>query len=74
MRKTPSSSSYYEFQVNVIDEAEGKVQLSMGSTVTSTIKSGRYVYDVLLTLQNTKKVITLEGTALVRSGISTGCF
>jgi hypothetical protein len=74
MRKTPSSSSYYEFQVDVIDETEGKVRLSMGSTITSTIKSGRYVYDVLLTLSNTKKVITLEGTALVRTGISTGCF
>lgn len=74
LRKTPSSSSYYEFQVSIVDVSVGKVQLSMASTITSTIKSGRYAYDILLTLPNTKKIITLEGNVLVRTGISTGCF
>jgi hypothetical protein len=46
----------------------------MASTITSTIKAGRYVYDLLLIRPNTTKTVAVEGTVLVRSGISTGCF
>ena len=42
-------------------------------TTTSTIKPGRYVYDLMLTRPNTEKVIALEGQVLVRAGVSTGC-
>lgn len=74
MRKTPESSSYVGFGVSFIDRPNGKIVISMDSTVTSTLKSGRYVYDLLLIRPNTTKVIGVEGTILVRGGISTGCF
>ena len=46
----------------------------MASTVTSTLKPGRYVYDLLLLDNAYKKSVVVEGTVLVRVGISTGCF
>lgn len=74
MRKTPESSSYVGFGVSFIDRENGKIKISMGSTITSTLKSGRYVYDLLLIRPNSSKTIAVEGTVLVRGGISTGCF
>ena len=74
MRKTPESSSHIGFGVSFTDRVNGEIRISMASTVTSTLKPGRYVYDLMLIRPNTQKLIALEGTVLVRSGISTGCF
>jgi len=74
LRKTPESSSYVGFGVSFVDRPNGEVRLSMASTVTSTLKPGRYVYDLMLIRPNTTKTIAVEGTVLVRAGISTGCF
>ena len=38
------------------------------------MKPGRHVYDIMLLRPNGTKTIAVEGTALVRPGISTGCF
>jgi hypothetical protein len=73
MRKTPESSNAYDFTVGITSAVEGKIRLSLGSTITSTIKPGRYVYDLMLTRPNTEKVIALEGQVLVRAGVTTGC-
>jgi len=74
MRKTPESSSYVGFGVSFTDRPNGKIVISMGSTLTSTLKPGRYVYDLMLVRPNTTKTIGVEGNVLVRGGISTGCF
>jgi hypothetical protein len=74
MRKSPETSSYVGFGVSFLDRANGKIQISMASTITSTIKPGRYVYDLLLIRPNGNRVIGVEGNVLVRAGISTGCF
>jgi hypothetical protein len=74
MRKTPESSSHTGFGVSFTDRVNGKIRISMASTVTSTLKPGRYVYDLLLLDDAYKKSVAVEGTVLVRSGISTGCF
>lgn len=74
MRKTPESSSYVGFGVSFVDRENGEIKISMASTVTSTLKPGRYVYDLMLIRPNTTKTIAVEGTVLVRAGISTGCF
>ena len=74
MRKSPESSSYVGFGVSFLDRVNGKIQISMASTVTATLKPGRYVYDLLLVRPNGSKTIGVEGNALVRAGISTGCF
>jgi hypothetical protein len=74
MRKSPETSSFKAFTVGITSAAEGRVQISMASTITTTIKPGRYVYDLLLVRPNGSKTIGVEGNVLVRAGISTGCF
>jgi hypothetical protein len=74
MRKIPESSSHIGFGVSFTDRVNGKIKISMASTVTSTLKPGRYVYDLMLIRPNAQKLIAVEGTVLVRVGISTGCF
>ncbi len=74
MRKSAESFSHVGFGVSFIDRPNGKIRISMASTVTTTIKPGRYVYDVLLVRPNASKTIGVEGNVLVRAGISTGCF
>ena len=73
MRRHPDSSTAYDFTVGITSAVEGKITLSMTDATTSTIKPGRYVYDLMLTRPNTEKVIALEGQVLVRAGVSTGC-
>jgi len=74
MRKSPESSSYVGFGVSFVNRANGVIKISMASTITSTLKSGRYVYDLMLIRPNSTKTIGVEGDVLVRGGISTGCF
>ena len=74
MRKSAESFSHVGFGVSFTDRSNGKIKISMASTISSTLKPGRYVYDLMLTDQVFKKSVVLEGTVLVRVGISTGCF
>lgn len=66
LRKHYTATNYYNFDVTpLIPLSSGVVNVSMASSITSTIPIGRYVYDVLITISNqTTKVI--EGTVLVK--------
>jgi hypothetical protein len=71
MRKhAESATKTAQFNVGITSAFDGAVTLSLASTTTSEIKSGRYVYDVLLTANDDTKSIAVEGSALVRLGIS----
>jgi hypothetical protein len=75
MRKHPDSRNAVGFAVTVLNAPLGKIQISMGSTLTGTLKQGRHVYDIVSTARDTGlKSIVVEGTVLVRAGISSGCF
>ena len=73
IRKHPDSSTAINFTIGFPNRAFGKINLSLPSWVTSNLKQGRYVYDVMVTKPGGKKEIVLEGSVLVRAGISTGC-
>ena len=73
MRKHAESSGSYNFAVGITSAAAGELTLSMGSTMTSDIKPGRHVYDLMLIRPNGDKTIVLEGSITVRPGISTNC-
>lgn len=73
IRKSASSSSYTPFICTVTNESDGIINLSLTSAVTSTLKSGRHVYDVLITRENNTKFIAVEGMVNIRPGISTSC-
>ena len=74
MRKHPDSTNFVGIAVSITSPAEGKINISIADTITSNIKPGRHVYDVMLTRPSGSKIIGVEGSVLVRSGISTGCF
>jgi len=51
------------------DATDGIITVSMGSTLTSTLKPGRYVYDLVIETGGTK-TRAVEGTVLVRGGVT----
>ena len=70
LRKHADSNTAITFQVEYIDRVKGKIALNIPRWTTSLLKSGRYVYDVMVTKPNGTKEMVLEGTALVRPGVS----
>ena len=74
LRKHPDSTKFVGIAVSITDPTQGKINISIADTVTAAIKPGRHVYDILLTRPGGGKLIGVEGTALVRAGISTGVF
>ena len=71
LRKTPSAVGFTTIGITTTNAEEGKVTLSIGSTDTGKLKPGRHVYDVLAIDGTMNKSIIVEGTALVRQGITT---
>ena len=71
LRKTPSAVGFTTIGITTTSAEEGKVTLSIGSTDTGKLKPGRHVYDVLAIDGTMNKSIIVEGTALVRQGITT---
>jgi hypothetical protein len=70
IRKTYSSVSSVSFASTISDPGNGKIKISLGSTTTSSLKSGRYVYDVKLIDTSGGILKAVEGSALVRSGVT----
>ena len=48
----------------------GQIQLSLGNAVTAAMKSGRYVYDVVITSTTGVKSRVLEGSVSVLEGVT----
>ena len=73
MRKVYTSTTAVSFATTIIDAALGEVKISLASTQTSSLKEGRYVYDVkLVSPPNPDSAITkaIEGSVLVRGGVT----
>lgn len=70
LKKTYTSSSAISFASTISNPENGTIQLTMDSTVTSGIKPGRYVYDVKVS-SNLETLRVIEGTVLVRAGVTT---
>jgi hypothetical protein len=68
MRKYTSSSTAYNFNTSIPNPTGGTVQIGMTTSVTSIIKPGRYIYDVVVTDLNHIKTRVVEGMVLVREG------
>jgi hypothetical protein len=74
IRKHPESlNPTATFNLGFVDRTNGRIRISLASTVTAEIKPGRYVYDVLFTDNTTKKSIVIEGNILATEDISTSC-
>lgn len=70
MRRHPSSSTSYTFTVTPLAPySNGIIKVGMASTITSTIPTGRYVYDVLISISGTTTKV-IEGNVLVKGTAS----
>ena len=71
MKKHPSSSTKTTFDATVLNASGGVIRVGLASTASVGLKAGRYVYDVLIT--DTSNVVTrvVEGSVLVRAGVTT---
>jgi len=68
MRKYTNSSTVYNFNTSIPNPTGGTVQIGLTTSVTSTIRPGRYIYDIVVTDTNQQKIRVVEGMALVREG------
>jgi len=71
IRKHPDSNTAITFSVSFPNRSSGILSLSIPRWTTSLLKPGRYVYDVMIVKEDNKKEVVIEGSALVRAGITT---
>ena len=71
MRKYQGSSTAIDFTTAIVDPPTlGKIIISLNSTQTAAIKPGRYLYDIVLTDNSSVKTRAVEGSVLVREGVT----
>jgi len=60
-RKAYTSSTAYNFNASVVSPAGGVAKITLLNGVTSTMKAGRYVYDVEMTSATGVRTRVVEG-------------
>lgn len=70
IRKTYTTTTAVSLATTAVTPTNGQVKVSLGSTLTSTLKEGRYVYDVKATDSSGGVFKLVEGAALVRPGVT----
>ena len=71
LKKYPSSSSTASFTVTFPNRSAGELKISLSSSSTSSIKSGRYYYDVIISNFKGKKIRVVQGSAIATAGVTT---
>jgi hypothetical protein len=71
MRKWAGSSTAVQFTSSIISPSNsGRIFIRLTAAETSTIKPGRYVYDIVITDLSGTKSKVVEGMVLVREGVT----
>ena len=72
LKKHPASlNEKASFTESFPNRTQGQLRISLGSTITSILKAGRYSYDVLLN-DGSLKTRIVSGSAIVTAGVTTG--
>ena len=72
LKKHPASlNDKASFVVSFPNRTQGELKIALGSSITSTLKAGRYSYDVLLN-DGSLKTRIVSGSAIVTAGVTTG--
>lgn len=71
MKKTYNSSSITATFTTVATSVPGEIQISLSDEQTSTIKAGRYVFDILMETPSSDKYRVVEGQVTVSPGVTT---
>lgn len=71
LKKHPDSQTEYPFNL-ILDTESDEVNISMASTITSTLPSGRCYFDVFLTYGYSNPVTKkyIKGTIIVNDSVS----
>ena len=69
LRKHFLATTSTPFATNAGVGTDGVITVSMGATLTSTLKPGRYVYDLVIRTGDFR-TRAVEGTVLVRGGVT----
>lgn len=70
LKKHPSSlTTAATFELDFTNRSYGEFKISLGSSITSQLKPGRYCYDVLIS-DGIQKSRIVEGSALVTAGVT----
>ena len=70
MRKHPGSSTATNFTTQIINATGGRIRVGLTTSQTSSLKPGRFMYDVLITDTSGEVTRVLEGSVLVREGVT----
>ena len=70
MRKHPGSSSATNFSTTIINATSGRIRVGLTTSQTASLKPGRFMYDVLITDAAGEVTRVLEGSVLVREGVT----
>jgi len=72
LRKHSGSSTKTDFTTTIgVPATDGSINITLSSTQTSSLKPGRYLYDIVITSTiSGKKTRVVEGSAIIREGIT----
>lgn len=70
MRKHSASTTATDFTSTISNATGGQIQVGLTSTTTAALKPGRYVYDVIITDNVASITRVIEGSVLVREGVT----
>jgi|TARA_B110000977_G_scaffold200204_1_gene289893 hypothetical protein len=71
VRRNYTSTTSYPFVVTINNPVRGDIEIAMDNTVTSTMKPGRYVYDIEITETVTSdKTRVIEGQVEIAPGVT----
>ena len=72
LKKHPASlTDKATFSVSFPNRTQGELKIALGSSITSTLKAGRYSYDVLLN-DGSLKTRIVSGSTIITAGVTTG--
>jgi len=72
LRKHPQSNSYVNFITTAVSPtSSGVIKISLPPESTTNLKTGRYVYDIIITnIVSGEKQRVIEGSAIVSKSIT----
>lgn len=70
LKKSFYSKTSKSFTATKVNAAAGIIKLSMPSSITSTLKGGRYVYDIVIVSNTEVRKRVIEGIVTVTEGVS----
>lgn len=70
LKKSFYSKTSVAFDAQIYDAVNGVIKLKLSNSVSSTLKGGRYVYDIVIINDSGVKKRVLEGVVTVTEGVS----